>query len=115
MKEFNYDFKTGKLLNGYVKGIEALKIWIHFALKTDRYKYLINSWYYGNELNTIVGKKTTKGFFYCEVKRYIEECLLVNEEIKGIKDLNIERDGSKLTISFMVLTIFGEVSISENV
>lgn len=115
IKEYNYDFKTGKIGNGFVEDKEVLKIWIHFALKTERYKHLIYSWYYGNEVNNIIGKKTTKGLFNSEVKRYIEECLLVNEYITGIQDLKIEKDGSKLTIDFTVLTIFGEVSVFENI
>ncbi len=115
IKEFNLNYKTGKLENGFVEDKEALKLWIHFALKTQRYKHIIYSWYYGNEVNNIVGKKTTKSLFYSEVKRYIEECLLVNENITGIKDLYIERDESKLDISFTVLTTFGEVSTNENI
>lgn len=115
IKEFNLNLKTGKLENGFGEDKEALKIWVHFALKTERYKYLIYSWYYGNEANNLIGKKTTKGLFNSEVKRYIEECLLVNENITGISDLKIVRDGSKIIVDFTVLTIFGEVSINENI
>lgn len=115
IKEYNYDLNTKKIGNGFVEDNQTLKIWIHFALKTERYKHLIYSWYYGNEVNNIIGKKTTKGLFNSEVKRYIEECLLVNEYITGIQDLKIEKDGSKLTIDFTVLTIFGEVSVNENI
>lgn len=115
IKEYNLDLSTGKMKNGFVTDKEALKIWIHFALITERYKYLIYSWYYGNEVKSLIGKKTTRGLFNSEVKRYIEECLLVNENITGIQDLKIERDGSKLTVGFTVLTIFGEVSINENI
>jgi hypothetical protein len=115
IKEYNYDLNTGKIGNGFVDDKETLKIWIHFALKTERYKHLIYSWYYGNEVNNIIGKKTTRGLFNSEVKRYIEECLLVNDYITGIQDLKIEKDGSKLTIDFTVLTILGEVSVFENI
>lgn len=114
IKEFNIDLENKRLANGYVEDKEALKIWIHFALRTERYKYLIYSWNYGNEINNIIGKKTTKGLFYSEVKRYIEESLLINENIKGVKDLKINIDGSKLNIEFTVITIFGEVDINEN-
>jgi len=115
IKEYNLNLATGKIENGFVNDKEALKIWVHFALKTERYKYLIYSWYYGNETNNLIGRKTTKALFNSEIKRYIEECLLVNEYITGIQDLKIERDGSKLTIDFTVLTIFGEVSVNENI
>jgi hypothetical protein len=114
IKEFNIDLENKKIANGYVEDKEALKIWIHFALRTERYKYLIYSWNYGNEINNIIGKKTTKELFFSEVKRYIEECLVVNENITGIKDLKINRDGSKLNIEFTCMSIFGEVDINEN-
>ncbi len=115
VREFNLNLKTGKIENGFVEDKEALKIWIHFALKTKRYKYLIYSWFYGNEIYNLISKKTTKGFFYSEAKRYLEECLMVNEFITGIQDLTIEKDGAMLILNFTVLTTFGEVSINENI
>lgn len=115
IKEFNFNLSNGKLGNGFVTDKEALKIWISLALKTERYKHLIYSWYYGNEVNSLIGKKTTRGFFNSEAKRYIEECLLVNEYITGVQDFKIERDGSRLMVDFTVLTIFGEVSINEDI
>lgn len=110
LKEYNFDLNNSKFNGGIVEGIEALKIWIRKALKTKRYKHLIYSWQYGNETMNLIGGKYTKSFLKSELKRYIEECLMVHEDIKGIKDLSIEQIKDVLSISFTVITKYGEVS-----
>ena len=47
-----------------------------------------------------------------EVKRMIEDALLINENITGIENLVCSIKGDKLTASFTVQTTFGEVDIS---
>ncbi len=110
LKEYNFNINNSKYNGGIVEGIEALKIWITKALKTERYKFLIYSWQFGNESQSLIGMKVSTAFLKTELKRYIEECLMIHEDINGIKDLSVLQNKDILTINFTVLTKYGEVN-----
>lgn len=110
LKEYNFNINNSKYNGGIVEGIEALKIWITKALKTERYKFLIYSWQFGNESHSLIGMKVSRAFLKTELKRYIEECLMIHEDINGIKDLSVLQNKDILTINFTVLTKYGEVN-----
>lgn len=84
IREFEYDFKKGRLTGRIVTGVDALCVWAYLALKSKRYKWVIYSWQYGEEYTNLIGYSYDEDYLYSEVKRYIEECLLVNEHITGI-------------------------------
>ncbi|QAT40827.1 DUF2634 domain-containing protein [Clostridium sp. JN-9] len=116
-KEYCWDFINNDLLleNGkpkIVEGIEAIKVWIWKALKTERYRYLAYSWSYGNELNELVGKGLSIEFIRSEVERYLKEALLMNNYIIDIQNVTVTIDESKLNIEFTVATIYGEANMS---
>lgn len=54
-KEYQFDFKHGRLTGKKVSDKEALKVWIYKALHTSRYKHIIYSWDYGQDLEEIIG------------------------------------------------------------
>lgn len=111
---FDFDTKQLKTRGGhyyYVEKNEALKIWIYMALKTTRFTYLTFSTKYGNELNTLVGRYLEKKILYSEIKRMIEEALLVNDQyIKSLTDFDITQEGAKVICNFSVNTIYGSVA-----
>ena len=92
---------------------EAIKAWAKRALLTRRYAFDAYSWDYGSELEDLIGDSTnTQQFAESQVVTYIEECLLVNPYIEAIVDMNVEIDGSKLTVDFILETVYGEVGIN---
>jgi len=124
-----------------VEGIEALKVWIWFAIQTPRYRYSVYTWDYGNEFEVVVLFHNTPplfpfSFFYtsdygnefedfvgqgyseeyieAEAQAMIEECLLVNEYIEGIADFSAVMENSRLTVSFTAETAFGDIQFSDN-
>lgn len=107
IREFEYDFKKGRLTGRIVTGVDALCVWAYLALKSKRYKWVIYSWQYGEEYTNLIGYSYDEDYLYSEVKRYIEECLLVNEHITGIADLEVEQVKDKLHISFTLVTEIG--------
>ena len=111
-REYEIDFKTNKLSGKIVSGLEAIKIWVWLALKVQRYRYQIYSWDYGNEYETLIGKRYTKEYLETEIKRMTEDCLLVNENITGISDFHIETEDDRLKIGFEVHTTFGNGRIN---
>lgn len=110
-REYGVNFETGELTGEIVEENEAIKVWIYFALHTPRYRYLIYSWDYGNELEDLVGQSYPQEFLNTEVQSLVEDCLFVNENITGLSDFEVECINDKLKISFTANTIYGEVDI----
>lgn len=65
-KEYEFNFETGKLTGKVLEGKEALKMWIYKTLLTKRYKHLIYSWDYGQDLEEIIGQGYEKGLIKSE-------------------------------------------------
>lgn len=110
--EYGMNFDSNGLTGDLVEGTEALKVWIYLALHSARYRYVIYSWDYGNELEDLIGKAYSKEYLEIECKDMVESCLLINEKIKSIENFSITLSNDKLEISFIANTIFGEVEIN---
>ena len=89
---------------------EALKIWILKALniQTSRYEHRAYSNDYGNEITKLFGRHLKDTLLKAELKRYIEEALLVNPYIKGLSNFTFKKAGSVVDVTFSVLTVYGE-------
>lgn len=111
-KDYEIDLQTGKLTGRFVTGLKAIEQWIYIALSTERYFYTQYSWNYGSELSTLIGKQASQAYVESEVKRMIEEALLINEHITEIEDLVCSIRKDILTASFTVITDYGEVNIN---
>lgn len=100
--------KNGKFY--YVYKNDALKIWIKKALnkETSRYSYRAYSPDYGNEITKLFGRNLKDSLLKSELKRYIEEALLVNPYIKKIENFEFQKNGSRVDVLFSVTTIYGE-------
>ena len=111
-REYEFDFNTGQLTGKILEDKVALKIWIYKALLTNRYGYPIYSWDYGQDLEELIGQGYETDFIKSEVERRIQECLMINEHIKGCHNFDISLINDTLKISFTVNTTFGEVMIN---
>lgn len=90
---------------------EAVKVWIYKAILTPRYRHLIYSWNYGSELEQLIGKTHELENLTSEVRRYLEDCLLINPYIKSIEDVVVSQTKEIVEISFTAFTIYGKVEI----
>lgn len=88
---------------------EALKIWILKALnrETSRYSHRAYSNNYGNEITKLFGRHLKDSLLKSELKRYIEEALLVNPYIKEISNFSFNKTNALVSASFTVSTIYG--------
>ncbi len=111
-KEYEFNFKTGKLTGKILEGKAALKMWIYKALLTKRYIYPIYSWDYGQDIEELIGKGYEKGFIESEVERRAQECLMINERIIRCHSFEISLINDQLNVNFTVDTTFGEVAVN---
>ena len=111
-KEYEVNFATGQLTGKILVGKEALTVWIYKTLLTKRYKHIIYSWDYGQDLEELIGQGYEKGLIRSEVERRIKDCLLIHPHIKECNSFNIKLQQDKLNVDFIVNTIYGEVDIN---
>lgn len=115
IREYEIDFKTGKLTGRIVEGVEALRVWAYLALKSKRYRWVIFSWTYGEEFTNLIGYSYSEEYLHSEVKRYIEDCLCENEHITGVEDLTVSVVKDKLHIRFTLITDVGSKEVELDV
>lgn len=119
LEETEYSDKTYKLdftknrITSEIKDIEALKQTIYCILNTERYENLIYSWGYGSELKALIGKD--KDFVIGDLKRRIIDALLVDDRINSIDDFKYTVEKNMLTVDFNVVSIYGEILITQEV
>ena len=112
-----FDFHMGYfiIINGrpyMTVGRERIKNWVQKILNTQKGRYKIyNGTGYGiNIEDTFVGKNYNRDYIRSEVKREITEMLTANEDIVSIDNFNMEVDGSLLTVSFTVNSVYGDIN-----
>ena len=115
IREYEIDFKTHQLTGRIVEGVEALCVWAYLALRAKRYKWVIYSWFYGSEHSNLVGYSYSEEYLHSEVQRYIEECLLENEHITGVEDLEVSQIKDVLSIKFTLVTDIGSKEVEMDV
>lgn len=111
-KSYLFDFskgdfvvRDGKLVE--CDGIEAIKVWIEKILRTEKGRFSIyNNTEYGCHLeDLVIGNNYTAEFVEAELKREIEETLLLNPQISFVSGFNITRDSHSITVTMEVYTI----------
>lgn len=112
-RTYKVDFDAGRVA-GFTDETEVMKQAIFKILQTERFSFLIYSWNYGIELNSIVGKSYP--VFSSEIKRVITEALMVDSRITYVTDFQVEQiDKRTARVSFTAETIFGEIPIERTV
>ena len=109
-REIAIDFSTGNPIiknNDYVivEKNDAVAVWCYYALKIAKGRFLAFTRNYGSELEEkIIGKQYNPDT-YGKIKRIVEDCLLVNEYIKSIDNVQVEFD-DRLTIEIELTTVY---------
>lgn len=116
-EEIAWDFEnnTPLTVDGEFKKVQkndALKVWIYKALKTERYKYTIYSWNYGNELERLIGTNNYPEMIKSQMIRYISEAILTNPYINSISNITVSPDSDKINANFEVKTIYGNMEVN---
>ncbi len=104
---------SGARIQGSTDSLNALQQAIYKVLQTEKYEYPIYSFNYGVELESLIGKDLA--YIKVELKRRIRECLLQDERIKDVENFNYQSTGDSLLCSFVVTSIYGNISVSKEV
>lgn len=115
IREYELDYKTGRLTGRVVSGVDALCVWAYLALKAKRYRWVIYSWGYGEEYTNLIGYSYSEEYLHSEVQRYMEECLFENEHITRIHNLTVSQIKDKLYIKFTLVTDVGSKEVEMDV
>ena len=108
-KTYLFDFdkgdfviRDGKLIE--CDGIEAIKVWIEKILRTEkgRFKIYDNTDYGCHLEDLIIGNSYTMEFIEAELKREIEDALLLNPQISAVSNFKILREKNSLTVTMEV-------------
>lgn len=108
LPEYEIDFETMTLTGRLINGIAAVKQWIHICLGTSRYIYPQYPWTYGQDFEELMGESYTEDELRPILERMITEALSENDEITGISEFDVTKDGDKVTVTFKVETIYGD-------
>ena len=118
-KEIAIDFSTGNpiIKNGdfvIVEKNEAIKVWCYYALKIAKGRFLAFTNNYGSELEEKIIGKQYNSDTQKQVKRIVEDCLLVNKYIKSIDNVTVSFD-DKINIEIELTTVYQKGVIVEYV
>lgn len=115
-KTFDWDFDAGdfKLVDGRpveVTGLDYVKIWTRKALLTVKDRFPIYAGTdYGSSHHDLIGLTVNWDFVKSEYERTIREALLLNDAITYAENFAFTQEGSKLTISFDLGSIYGSLA-----
>jgi hypothetical protein len=117
-KELAFDFASGDFIyqDGKPKvldGLSALRVWVEKAVRTARYRFPIYTFDYGCELQEIIGYDIPGTVLESEISRVIREALLINSLVTDVQNFAFERGGSRLKVSFTVITALGDTLSQE--
>ncbi|MCS6110369.1 DUF2634 domain-containing protein [Clostridium botulinum] len=116
LKEYAIDFEKEEILVNekgmfeIVEGLEAVKVRCFLALKIQRNRYLIYL-NVGNNLKSLIGKDLD--YINRNIKSMLEEALL-DEYVKSIEDIKTSQEGNKVTVEFIINSIYGPYEWKES-
>lgn len=105
---YNINRDTNRI-SGFIDNRDAVVQAIYLILQTERYESLIYNWYYGIELDNLIGKD--RNYFNSEIKRVIREALLEDDRIIDITSFSISYEEDKAIIEFKVNSNVGDIDI----
>lgn len=115
-REYKYDYKKHQIVvvNGnpqWVEGLEAIKVWMYKTLLTQRGYFMAYSFNYGQDYEDLISSTLSREALKSEAKRMTEEALFDNEHILKIENFDAIIYGSKVEISFIALTTYGNINM----
>lgn len=112
-KTYKIDLVNKRII-GIVDGADAVLQFIQKVLSTDKYAYEIYDWYYGNELQKLVGK--SYDYVVTRIPNIFREALLVDDRIVDVRDFVFARTQmDAVHVSCVVDTVYGQIIYEQEV
>lgn len=114
LQEWAYDFENNELLtdeNGLpylVSGNEALKIWLFWAVITERYRWRANSRDYGTEIDRMIGINASQAIKSSELKRTIREAIEICQYVKSIDSIDLSLEDGFVVVDVRLKSVYQE-------
>lgn len=106
-KTYKIDFESGHIL-GMIEEEESVLQFIKKVLSTEKYSDVIYDWYYGNELQSLVGASID--YAIADIPRIIEEALSTDDRIQAVDDFEFEQiSPNTLSVAFTVTSIYSTI------
>lgn len=106
---YNINRNTNRI-SGYIDGKDAIIQAVFLILQTERYESMIYNWYYGSELDTLIGQN--RDYVTSELQRIIREALTEDDRINEVSDFVIEFKDDVASIEFVVESNVGDITIN---
>ena len=103
---YTFDQVNGRISRTKIDQIDAIKQMVRKTLQSNRYQSLIYSFYYGTEIETLVGKQPN--FVLTESARMIREALIFDDRILNVINFKNTIVGDSFSVTFTVQSIFGQ-------
>jgi len=91
-----------------VTSSDAWGEWCVKAMSTERYRYLIYSDRYGEEIDTLLGKSRPHEVIESELKRMTRECLMCDPRTAKVDDFNFKWIPDGIMFSCRVTNTLGD-------
>lgn len=111
-RTWRLDFARGRV-TGTIDGLEAVRQAVFKVLQTERFRYLIYSFNYGVELESLVGEDPL--YVRSEIGRRIREALGQDDRIRGVEQVEAEPNGDGWLVRFTVVTGDGSFAVTQEV
>jgi len=100
-------------ISGYADQLQAMAQAVYLILNIERYEYVIYSWNYGVELMDLFGRPIS--FCIPEIRRRITEALTQDSRITAVDEFSFEHSKGKVSATFKVHTVFGDIEAGKEV
>ena len=105
---------VNKRIMGMVDDSDAVMQFIRKVLSTDKYAFEIYDWYYGNELNKLVGH--SYDYVVARIPNIFREALLVDDRITNVRDFTFSQpEIDVIVVTCYVDTVYGEIKYEQEV
>ena len=98
--------KTQNQVSGMDNGLESVRQAVEIALNVERFRWQIYNTDFGSELEGLIGED--EAYITSEFPRIVTDALSVDSRVISIDNWNFTRNGTTMTVSFSVHTVFGD-------
>ncbi|GIO35856.1 hypothetical protein J41TS12_07170 [Paenibacillus antibioticophila] len=114
-RSWRFDFDQGEFVLTPTRkiasctGTDAWVMWCRKAIRTPRYRHLIYSRSYGQELDELIGKGYSRAVLESEIQRMVSEALLVDPRTADVDGFYFSWQEAGCSFTCQVTNIYDEV------